>query len=214
MKQLGMLKPGRYPSLRFSLFCGEPLPVSSASAWLEAAPNSILENLYGPTELTIACTLYRWDPVTLRRLNPSSDIVPIGYPYPGMGVLVADENLKEVGLRRRGRIADERSADVPRVLEGPCKNSSSLCRSPGQRQTSITGRETGCAVLLENGPLTHLGRIDFQVKILGHRVELGEIEAVVRQDLRFGWRMSRWAGPRHPSGYGGVEVFIEGEAKD
>ncbi len=46
MNKLGMLKAGRYPSLRLSLFCGEPLPVSSATAWLQAAPNSILENLY------------------------------------------------------------------------------------------------------------------------------------------------------------------------
>ena len=30
-------------------------------AWQDAAPNSVLENLYGPTELTIACLLYRWD---------------------------------------------------------------------------------------------------------------------------------------------------------
>lgn len=60
MKQLGILKPCRYESLRLSLFCGEPLPVSSATAWQEAAPNSILENLYGPTEMTISCTLYRW----------------------------------------------------------------------------------------------------------------------------------------------------------
>jgi acyl-CoA synthetase (AMP-forming)/AMP-acid ligase II len=64
-----------------------------------------------------------------------------------------------------------------------------------------------------NGPLTHLGRIDFQVKILSHRVELGEIEAVVRKAcgldgiLAVGW-------PATPSGYGGVEVFIEGESKD
>ena len=61
MKQMGLLKPGAFPSLRLSLFCGEPLPVSCADAWLRAAPNSILENLYGPTELTIACTSYRWE---------------------------------------------------------------------------------------------------------------------------------------------------------
>ena len=48
MKQLGLLKPGAFPSLRLSLFCGEPLPASCADAWLRAAPNSILENLYGP----------------------------------------------------------------------------------------------------------------------------------------------------------------------
>jgi non-ribosomal peptide synthetase component F len=61
MKRLGALKPNRYPSLRVSMFCGEALPVDVARAWGEGAPNSIVENLYGPTELTIACTHYRWD---------------------------------------------------------------------------------------------------------------------------------------------------------
>ena len=70
-------------SLRWSLFCGEPLPERSAEAWQAAAPNSIVENLYGPTELTIACTLYRWDP----QRSPAESalgVVPIGAPYPGM----------------------------------------------------------------------------------------------------------------------------------
>ena len=76
-ERAGLLKPGGFPSLRLSLFCGEPLPVSCADAWLRAAPNSILENLYGPTELTIACTSYRWDP---ERSPAESElgIVPIG----------------------------------------------------------------------------------------------------------------------------------------
>ena len=55
----------------------------------------------------------------------------------------------------------------------------------------------------------HLGRVDFQVKILGHRVELGEIEAIVREHtglegvVAVGW-------PACPTGFAGVEVFIEG----
>ncbi len=61
LRRFGMLTPGRYPSLRWSLFCGEALPVEIAEAWAAAAPNSIVENLYGPTEATIACTVYRWD---------------------------------------------------------------------------------------------------------------------------------------------------------
>jgi len=61
MKRLGALKPGAYTNLRVSMFCGEALPVELAKAWADAAPNSIVENIYGPTELTIACTYYRWD---------------------------------------------------------------------------------------------------------------------------------------------------------
>jgi signal transduction histidine kinase len=55
-----------------------------------------VENLYGPTELTIACTVHRWDPVT----SPAAcvhDNVPIGRPYPGLHALVVDERLAEVG---------------------------------------------------------------------------------------------------------------------
>jgi acyl-coenzyme A synthetase/AMP-(fatty) acid ligase len=64
-----------------------------------------------------------------------------------------------------------------------------------------------------DAPLTYLGRIDFQVKILGHRVELGEIEALVRKAtgvdgiVAVGW-------PPTASGYGGVEVFLEGPPSD
>ena len=56
MRRLGVLKPGMYPRLRLSLFCGEALPVEIVRQWGLAAPNSAIENLDGPTELTIACT--------------------------------------------------------------------------------------------------------------------------------------------------------------
>ena len=62
MRRLGAVTPGAFPSLRWSLFCGEQLPVDVATSWAAAAPESIVENLYGPTELTVACTAYRWDP--------------------------------------------------------------------------------------------------------------------------------------------------------
>src|SRR6202043_2674822 len=103
MKKLGTLKPGTYPSVRLSLFCGEALPMEVVRAWAEAAPNSGIENIYGPTELTIACTAYCWD----RDRSPSEchlGIVPIGEPFDGMDAIVVDEDLKEVPLGNPGEL--------------------------------------------------------------------------------------------------------------
>jgi non-ribosomal peptide synthetase component F len=81
MTRLGALKPEVFPSLRWSLFCGEPLPQEIAMGWAAAAPNSTVENLYGPTEATIACSAYRWDPER-SPLACDRGIVPIGHPLP------------------------------------------------------------------------------------------------------------------------------------
>lgn len=207
MRQLGLLKPDRFPSLRWSLFCGEPLPVSSAEAWSRAAPNSILENLYGPTELTIACTSYRWH----AQRSPGEaevGITPIGYAYPGMNVLVVDDKLHEVKPGEAGELLMNGPQMSLGYWRDPERTDSAFIVPPERKEIFY---RTGDRVRrpAEDGPLTHLGRIDFQVKILGHRVELGEVEAVVRQAsgvdgvVAVGW-------PASASGYGGIEVFIEG----
>jgi len=211
MKRLGILKPGRFPSLRWSLFCGEPLPVSLVAAWLGAAPNTALENLYGPTELTIACALYRWDP---QRSPAESErgIVPIGYPYPGMEVLVVDQALREREPGQEGELLMNGPQMSLGYWKDPDKTGSAFVTPPGRseifyRTGDLVRRPVG------NAPLTHLGRIDSQVKILGHRVELGEIEAVVRDAsgldgvVAIGW-------PATASGYEGVDVFLEGVTRD
>ena len=211
MKRLGILKPGQYGSLRLSLFCGEPLPVSSATAWNEAAPNSIVENLYGPTELTISCTLYRWD----QQRSPGEselDIVPIGYPHPGMQVFVADENLNEVAPGEEGELLMNGPQMSLGYWKDPERTAAAFVVPPGKSDVYY---RTGDRVRrpMGNHPLVHLGRCDFQVKVLGHRVELGEIEAIVRRIsgldgvIAVGWPVTQ-------SGCDGIEVFLEGEVGD
>ncbi len=210
MKRFKMLKPGSYPSLRWSLFCGEPLPVASVQEWERAAPNAVIENLYGPTELTIACTLYRWKG---EASVPHSEmgIVPIGAPYPNMKALVVDELLREVADGRDGELLMTGPQMALGYWKDPEKTAQAFVVPPGKEETYY---RTGDRVKKgSSGVFVYLGRVDFQVKVHGHRVELGEIEAVVREESGFdgvvavGW-------PQTPSGAGGIVVFIEGTHAD
>ena len=211
MKRLGMLKPNRYPSLKWSLFCGEALPVDSIQAWSQAAPNSKLENLYGPTELTIACTHYRWNPNKSHR-ECEMGIVPIGYPYSKMKVLILDEKLNEVADGSVGELLMNGPQLTPGYWKDPEKTSTTFVAPPGKKEIFY---RTGDRVRKPKGrsPMTYLGRVDFQVQIHGHRVELGEIEEIVRKAsgydgvVAIGW-------PFIHSGCDGIEVFIEGKRID
>lgn len=205
MNKLRMLKEGAYPKLRYALFCGEALPVEVTQQFAKAAPNAIVENLYGPTELTIACTLYRFDPES----SPSEcelGVVPIGTPYPGMDVLVCDDHLREVAPGDTGEL----------LMSGPQLTLGYFRDEEKTRAAFVVpeGRDrvyyrTGDRVRRPMGPapLVYLGRVDNQIKIQGYRVELGEIEAVLRDvaacdvAIAVGW-------PKSASGADGIVGFV------
>jgi acyl-coenzyme A synthetase/AMP-(fatty) acid ligase len=128
-----------------------------------------------------------------------------------MNYLIVDEDLKEVAPGEEGELL----MNGPQMSLGYWKDAKKTAEAfltpPGQTETYYrTGDRVRRSGL--NGPLVHLGRIDSQIKVLGHRVELGEIEAVVRKHcgsdavVAVGW-------PSTSSGYGGVEIFIEGREK-
>lgn len=181
MMRRNTLTDGSLPTLRWSLFCGEPLPRRTSEIWQAAAPNSIVENLYGPTELTIACFVHRWNPHTSPSLC-QNDIVPIGVPYPGLAALIVDENLAPVSLGEIGELLVSGPQVTPGYWRDPRKTAERYI------QPQIAGTEyrrfyrTGDRVRrIESGDYVYFGRTDHQVKVLGHRVELGEIESALRR---------------------------------
>jgi amino acid adenylation domain-containing protein len=209
MRRLRALKPASFPTLRWSLFCGEALPGAVTQEWAQAAPSSTVENLYGPTEATIACTAYRWDSV---RSPDESELglVPIGHPLGAMSTLVAGDQLREV---RPGE-AGELLLSGPQVVQGYWHDEKTTARS----FVSVDGRpyyRTGDRVRRPagDGPLLYLGRLDNQIKVLGHRVELGEVEAAVREEagvdavVAVGW-------PRSPAGAAGIAAFLADTSVD
>jgi amino acid adenylation domain-containing protein len=208
MHRLRMLKPNLYPELRWSLFCGEALPKEVAEAWADAAPNSILENLYGPTELTIACTVYRWDRGKSRN-ECMFGLVPIGSPNAGMEALVVDETLTEVPLGAEGELLMTGPQLTLGYWQEPEKTNRAYVIPPGKQNLYY---RTGDRVRrsIGDGQLVYCGRLDHQVKVLGHRIELGEVEEALRQETKVG-SVAAVGWPVTPAGVGGVVAFVADE---
>jgi amino acid adenylation domain-containing protein len=213
MRKKNLLKPNVFPTLRWSLFCGEPLPRVSAEAWQAAAPHSVVENLYGPTELTIACLTHRWDPRTSPTLCVN-DVVPIGRPFTGLTAIVADDRLQVVRTGEPGELCVSGPQTVPGYWNDRDKTAERFVTLRAPDRDPERFYRTGDRVReLPGGEYVYLGRTDHQVKVLGHRVELSEIEAAlsrntgVAQAVALGW-------PVVDGSAEGVVAFVTGTNLD
>ena len=174
MRRMKMLKPGAFPSLRYSVFAGEALSYSLAEAWQSAAPSSVVENLYGPTEATVyflGATVGPDFPPT-----PSRNTVPSGKPLPGLEASILDESLAFLPPGREGQLAIS-GGQLAQGYYGEPDLTHRRFPTIGGKTWYLTG-DLACQD--ERGVFHHLGRIDHQVKILGQRVELEEVEAHLR----------------------------------
>ncbi|MEU4549606.1 AMP-binding protein [Nonomuraea dietziae] len=183
--RLRRLTPAAMPSLRWSLFCGEPLTLRQADAWRVAAPGSVLENLYGPTELTLSCTEYRLPADRSRWPETVNGTVPIGLPYPGVEHLVLDGDGRpaeegELCLRGVQRFPGYTDPAVNAGRFAAFDGGAAVPAGTGDTAAPELWYRTGDRVAWRDGLLVHLGRLDQQVKISGHRVELGEVECALR----------------------------------
>ena len=85
------------------MFCGEQFPVDIAKAWRLAAPNSTVENLYGPTETTIYISRYLYSKNDETR-SFKNEIVPIGRPFAEHEVALIDDNSERLTGDGKGEI--------------------------------------------------------------------------------------------------------------
>ncbi|MFJ9691369.1 amino acid adenylation domain-containing protein [Kitasatospora sp. NPDC101183] len=158
----GGLLDDRAPScLRAVLFAGEPCPIPTVrelAAWTGAR----LLNLYGPTETNV-CTFHEVTTATLEMDRPP----PIGKASSGNTVWAVTDNGQTAGVGEEGEL----------LVTGPTVMPGYWGRPP------LTGPyRTGDLVrVLPDGSFDYLGRQDGLVKLRGHRVELGEVEATIAQ---------------------------------
>ena len=163
------------PNLKKVLFCGEIMPNKQLNFWRKALPDTLFANLYGPTEITDVCSYY-----ICNRDFKDEEILPIGQACKNTELLVFDENLKlvtdpfvkgELYVRGTGlRVGYYANLE---------KTNEAFIQNPLQNNYREFIYKTGDIVAYnENMELLCYGRIDSQIKIAGHRVELGEIESL------------------------------------
>jgi D-alanine--poly(phosphoribitol) ligase subunit 1 len=175
MRNMKMLAPGAFPSVRYSIFCGEPLPASSAELWQEAAPNSLVDNLYGPTEATVVCIGQRCTqpiPVT-----ESRGTVATGTPFGSNSAAIVDAFLNFLPPGEKGELALCGKQIAKGYFKDPQKTAERFPSIDG-KVWYLTGDFAYCDT---DGRFHHLGRTDNQVKVLGNRVELEDVEAHLRE---------------------------------
>ncbi|MBF0540423.1 MAG: amino acid adenylation domain-containing protein [Nitrospirae bacterium] len=208
MKRQKMLKKDMFPTLKWSFFAGESFSDSLAKDWKDASPNTRIINLYGPTEATVDCSYYEWvkDISTKESLN---DILPIGKPFKNMDLIVIDENLQIVPPGNKGELC----LSGLQVTEGYWNNielTEEKFIKVIKNDEIIKYYRTGDLVVYnESYGFNFLGRIDDQIKILGYRIELQEIEAVIK-DIVKTETVSAVGWPVTERQVDGIYVFISG----
>lgn len=162
-------------TLRRVLFCGEVMPNKQLNVWRKYLPDVQYANLYGPTEITDACTYY-----IVEREFSDEEPLPIGFPMPNTDILVLNEKNEPVTGEEPGELCVRGTSLSMGYYKNPEKTREAFVQNPLNQAVPELIYRTGDVVKYnERGEIIYLSRKDFQIKHMGHRIEMGEIETAV-----------------------------------
>jgi amino acid adenylation domain-containing protein len=173
----GGLERRRFERLRTVLFAGEPLAVAHLRTLMRHWSGARFFNLYGPTE-TNAVTWYEAGAAQLDTLPE----LPIGRPWPDYEIRILDQAQREVAPGEPGELCVRSPTTMSGYWRAPQASAAAFTSLPVDwSPVPQPFYRTGDTVRERDGLLWFLGRRDGMVKIRGGRVELGEVEAVLRR---------------------------------
>ncbi|WP_030799834.1 non-ribosomal peptide synthetase [Streptomyces sp. NRRL S-337] len=161
-------------SLRWLMVTGEALPADLCARWWRIAPVPMV-NAYGPTECS--------DDVTHAVLRPGEELgarVPIGRPVRNTVLHVLGGDLRPVPVGQVGELFVGGAGVGRGYLGDPVKTAASFVADPFAGGGARMYRTGDRVVRRPDGQLEFVERLDHQVKVRGHRIELGEVEAALR----------------------------------
>lgn len=175
LKGLRYRVPGH---VRKILFSGEVMPVRQLRQWQEAMPDTEFVNLYGPSEITCNCTFH-----IVEGLCEQDWKIPIGKPFQGREVFLLDEENNEIhNAQQTGEICVTGESLAEGYYRNPEETARRFVFYPLHGGKPVRCYRTGdLGYYGAGGELYFAGRKDFQIKHMGHRIELEEIEHAMNQ---------------------------------
>jgi D-alanine--poly(phosphoribitol) ligase subunit 1 len=163
------------PSMRYSMFAGEALPLDDVAAWSKCVPHAVISNTYGPTECTIICTGVEYN---RQGDNLSTNgTMSIGKAMYGTEILVIDDNNRMLPDGEIGELCLASPQLSTGYWHDAAKDKEAFFAYNGKRYY-----KTGDVCMVDDsGEILYYGRKDSQIKIQGFRIELSEIECIARQ---------------------------------
>ena len=154
------------------LFSGEVMPIKHLNKWMEKLPKTTFINVYGPTEITCNCTYYIID------RNKTYESLPIGKAFPNERVFILDNEDNIITKPNTpGEICVVGSCLALGYYNNKEQTESHFVQNPNKSPYIELMYRTGdLAYYNEDNDLVFSGRKDFQIKYMGHRIELEEIE--------------------------------------
>ena len=159
-------------SVKRVMFSGEAMSPKQLRIWQEKLPEAKFVNLYGPTEITCNCTYF-----PIERQYEDSEKIPAGKAFPGRRVILVDEEGKQVtepGVQ--GEICSAGESLANGYYKEPEQTAEKFVLYPVDGTEQRMYRTGDLGSYDEEGNIVFAGRKDFQIKHMGHRIELEEIE--------------------------------------
>ena len=169
---LGLLDRIPLPSLTRVFFAGEVFPTRHLNIWRTSVPGAQFVNLYGPIEIHVDCTYHIID-AEMADDEPLS----IGYPCRNSDILIINSDDKACEVDEQGELCVRGSSLALGYWNDPEKTARAFVQNPLNRHYPELIYRTGdLAVRRDDGRIFLAGRKDYQVKHMGYRIELPEIE--------------------------------------
>jgi D-alanine--poly(phosphoribitol) ligase subunit 1 len=158
-------------------FIGEVFPTKHLNYWRRHLPGAMFVNLYGPIEITVACTYFIVD-----REMSDDDKLPVGFPCRNTQILILNEQNQLCKVDEPGEICVRGSSLALGYWNNPERTAKGFVQNPiNPHYPELIYRTGDSGFWNSRGEIMFLGRRDFQIKHLGYRIELGEIEHGVLQ---------------------------------